>query len=370
VDRLIYKSEELDDVKDVKELARVEIGNNRIAVLVETQLGIYELEPYLNRLYGESLGLVILKKEDGTYTLRSWDPFMPGGLNAVYKILNFIDPTVRGRADGNKWGGSADIGGSPRESGTKLTPKEIAKACRDAFQKPGPGTNVMRFIRSVVITSAIIGVSTLFTSNLFSQSWLSSTSTPDLFTKTDFLFFTALIFFTALCLTFLAHRRPWQFGIAVPIGRNWWILLPFVFFSVIGLGVYFPYKGMKLHSTYETVIYLIIAIPLASELLFRGLIHGTLVNPRNIQSYSSRWFFSFPSVAAALVYSGFMVYLLLYSDYLRNGFQAKATTECLLAAFVLGLSLGFVRERSQSVFAAILFHAMGMAALINFYAGT
>jgi hypothetical protein len=45
VDRIIYKSEELDDLKDVRELARVEIGNNRIAVVVETQLGIYELEP-------------------------------------------------------------------------------------------------------------------------------------------------------------------------------------------------------------------------------------------------------------------------------------------------------------------------------------
>jgi hypothetical protein len=370
VDRIIYKSEELDDVKDVKELARVEIGNNRIAVVVETQLGIYELEPYLNRMYGESLGLVILKKEEKTYTLRNWDPFMPGDLNAVYDILNFVDPAVRGRANGNKWGGSSDIGGSPRESGTKLTPKNIAKACRDAFQKPGPGNHVIRFVRSLIITSAIIGISSLCTSYLFSRSWLSSTTTLDLFTKTDFIFFATLIFLTALCLTFLAHKRPWQFGFAVPVGKSWWILLPLVVFSVMSIGIYFPYKGVKLHSTYETAIYLIIAVPLASELLFRSLTHGILVTPNNIQSCNSRWFLSFPSVASASLYSGFMVYLLLYSDYLRNGFQAKATTECLLAAFVLGLSLGFVRERSQSVFAAILFHAMGMAALINFYAGT
>ena len=63
VDRIIYKSEELDDVKDVKELARVEIVNNRIAVVVETQLGIYELEPYLNRMYGESLGWSSLRRK-------------------------------------------------------------------------------------------------------------------------------------------------------------------------------------------------------------------------------------------------------------------------------------------------------------------
>ncbi|MBI5579043.1 MAG: hypothetical protein HY895_07810 [Deltaproteobacteria bacterium] len=369
VDRIIYKSEELDDVKDVKELARIELGNNRIAVVVETQLGIYELEPYLDRLYGESLGLVVLKKEEGAYTLRSWDPFMPGDLNAVYNILNFVDPAVRGRADGNKWGGSADIGGSPREGGgTKLAPLQIAKACRDAFQKPGLGSKVIPFIRSLVLTSAIIGISTLCASYLISRSRLSGTTARDLFTMTDFIFFATLIFFTTLCLSVFAHRRPWQFGFAAPVGKSWWILLPFVFFFVMGIGVYFPYKGMKLLPTREGAIYLIMAVPLASELLFRSLTHGILVNPNNIQSHNSRWFFSFPSVAAATLYSLFMVYILLYPDYLQNGFQARATAECLCAAFVLGLSTGFVRERAQSVFPAILFHALGMTALISYYA--
>jgi hypothetical protein len=368
VDRIIYKSEELDDVKDVKELARVEIVNNRIAVVVETQLGIYELEPYLNRMYGESLGLVILKKEEATYTLRSWDPFMPGDLNTVYNTLNFVDPAVRGRVNGNKWGGSSDIGGSPRESGTKLTPQDIAKACRDAFQKPGPGSQVICFIRSLIMTSAIIGISSLCTSYLFSQSWLSSSTQIAIFTKTDLIFFVVIIFFTTLCLIFLAHKRPWQFGIAGPIGKRWWFIFPFVFFSVIGLGVYFPYKGMRLLGIFETAIYLILAIPVSSELLFRSLAHGIMVNANNIRR-NSRWFASFPSVAAASFYSGFIFYILLYPDYLQNGFQAKATAECFSAAFVLGLSTGFVREKSQSVFPAILFHALGMTALISYFFG-
>jgi hypothetical protein len=367
VDRIIYKSEELDDVRDVRELARVEIGNNRIAVAVETQLGIYELEPYLNWLYGESLGLVILKKEEGAYTLRIWDPFMPGDLNAVYKILNFKDPAVRGRSDGPKWGGSADIGGSPRgNSGTRLRPKQIAKACRDAFQKPRPGSQVMPLIRSLVITSAMIGLSALCAS-FFTRSWLTRTSPRDLFTQTDFIFFAALIIFTVLCLSILAHRRPWQFGLALPVGKCWWGLLPFVFFSVIGIGIYFPYKGMNPAGTLETAVYFIAAVPLASELLFRSLTHGILVNPNNIQSCSSRWSLSFPSVAAASLYSVFLVYLLLLPDYRQNGFQAEATARCLLAALVLGLSSGFVRDRSQSVFPAILFHALGMTALISYY---
>jgi hypothetical protein len=367
VDRIVYKSEELDDLRDVRELARVEIGNNRIAVAVETELGIYELEPYLNRLYGESLGLVILKKEEGTYTLRSWDPFMPGGLDAVYKILNFIDPAVRGRPDSHRWGGSADIGGSPRAGGgTKLTPQQIANACRDAFQKPGSGRNVIRFIQSLVVTGAITGISALSPS-FFARSWLNSPALRELLSKTDFLFFAVLMFLTMLCLGILARRRPWQFGFAAPEGKGWWGLLPFVFFSVMAIGIYFPYKGLSLLRRPEAATYFIVVVPLASELLFRSLAHGILVTPNNIQNHNSRWFFSFPSVAAATLYAGFMAYLLLLPGYHQGGFPVKATAQCALAAWVLGLSCGFVRERSQSVFPAMLFHALGMTALILYY---
>jgi hypothetical protein len=368
VDRIIYKSEELDDVKDVRELGRVEIGTNRIAVVVETRLGIYELEPYLNRLYGESLGIVVLKKAEGTYTLRRWNPFMPGDLNALYKILNFRDPAVRGRTNGNTWGGSADIGGSPRGSGgTRLKPQQIAKACRDAFQKPHPGSNLIRFIHSLALTGAIIGISKLGTSYLLSRSWFSGPAARGLFLSTDFVFFAALVFLTALCLGVLAHRRPWQFGLAVPVGKGWWGLVPLVLIAVVGIGIYFPYRGVRLLSASQAAIYLVIVIPLASELLFRSLAHGILVSPYSIQVYNRRRFFSFPSVAAAALYSGFMVYLLLFPDYLQNAFQVQATAGCLLAALVLGFSTGFVRERSQSVFPAMLFHALGMAVLIRYY---
>jgi hypothetical protein len=371
VDRIIYKSGELEDIKDVRELARVLFGHNRIAAVVETQLGIYELESYLSRLYGESLGLVILKNEEGTYTLRRWDPFMPGDLNAVYKILNFIDPAVRGRAEGNKWGGSADIGGSPRgDGGTKLTPLQIAKACRDAFQKPSPGANVIRFIHALAITGVIIGLSTVCASLPFFSSWFGSTHPGDFFAKPYFAFFAAACFFTLAGLGVYAHRRPWQFGFARPSGRSWWILLPFVFFSVMAIGLFFPFKGTILHSSPETIAYFIIAIPLSSELLFRSLVHGILLNPYDVRSYDRRWFFSFPSVASASLYAVCMVCILLYPGYLQNGFQAKATAQCLLAALVVGLSTAWVRERSQSVFPAILFHALGMAAVVFYYSST
>jgi hypothetical protein len=364
VDRIIYKSEELDDVKDVQELARTEIGKNRIAVAVETRLGIYELEPYLNRMYGESLGVVFLKKDNGMYTIRSWDPFMPGDLNAVYKILNFNDPAVRGRADGDGWGGSAEIGGSPRESGTKLTPQQIVKACREAFQKPRPGRNPIRFIHSLMLTSAIVGAAAACQSYLPSPAWLRSPALRSLWAETDFIFFAALLLFSAVGLAILAHRRPWQFGIAAPAGKSWWVVFPFVFLSTLAIGFYFPYKGMGVAGTFEKIIYFVAALPLASEILFRSLTHGIMVSANNVQRPGGRWFFSFPSVAAASQYAVFLAFHLLWPDNSLKELQAAAAVECLALGCVLGLASGFVRERSQSVFPAILFHALGMAVFL------
>jgi hypothetical protein len=368
VDRIIYKSAELSDVKDVKELARVEFGDNRIAVAVETQLGIYELESYLDRLYGERLGLVILKKDEGTYTLRSWDPFIPGGLNAVYKILNFIDPAVRGRTEGNKWGGSADIGGSPRgDGGTKLTPQQIVKACRDAFEKPSLGGYVIRFIHSLAITFAIIALSTVCTKLPFFRSWFSIMSTGAVFTDTYITFFATVLFFTLVFLGLYAYKRPWQFGLALPSGKNWWIMGPFVFLSVIGMGIFLPYKGIISIGNLLTIVYLVVIIPLSLELLFRSLAHGILIKPYNVRSNDKHLYLSFPSIASATLFAASMVGIMLYPDYLQNGFQAKAAIVCLFAALVIGLFTAFVREQSQSVLPSVLFHALGMGGLVCYY---
>jgi hypothetical protein len=65
-----------------------------------------------------------------------------------------------------------------------------------------------------------------------------------------------------------------------------------------------------------------------------------------------------------------MVCILLYPDYLQNGLHLEAAAQCLLAALVVGLSTAWVRERSQSVLPAILFHSLGMAAVVFYYSST
>ena len=52
------------------------------------------------------------------------DAFLPKNLNDVYPALNNKDPFVD-VSDGNVWGGSGDIGGSPRKSGSGLSGRDV-----------------------------------------------------------------------------------------------------------------------------------------------------------------------------------------------------------------------------------------------------
>jgi len=365
IDRIIYRSHDLADFKELKELARVELAGGRIAAVVEADLGIYELEPSLHRVYGESLGLVILKKGEGLYTLRRLNPFMSGDLNDVYPILNHMDPAVRCRTNSHQWGGSGDIGGSPRGISTKLSPGEIAQACRDAFQNPSAADYVIHFLYAMLAVCAIIGAASISKLYLSSSSWLSDTAAAGLVSKTDLSFFVALILFTTASIVLISRGRLWQFGIRVPIGStNWIILLPVLVLSAMGNGVYFPNSAFRLLNFNESVIYIFIAIPLASELLFRGLAHGILSGGTTAQSCNSRWSFSFATVASAIMYAAFISCIVFLPEILEGTFQAKSIMETAFAAIVFGLANGFVRERSHSIFPAIVFHALSVVVFV------
>lgn len=364
IDRLVYKSDDFADFKDLNELGRVRISNSRIAVAVEAELGIYELEPYLNRLYGENLGIAILKKEANTYTLRRMDPFMPGDLNEVYQRLNDIDPAVRCRTGGNRWGGSNDIGGSPRGAGTRLTPEEIVQACRDAFRKPDFASKVKLIFRTFFTVVGLVAASALSQSYLKSQTWFTESPVAGFFLSADFLFFITLLLLSSVCILFFSRRKIWLFGIITPSGKDWWFLLPVVILASAAGGIYFPETIHSRLAIHQRIVYLFIIIPLSVEVLFRGLIHGTLALGFPVQNCQSRWFFSYPSLFSAFLYGVFITCLVLFPDIRENVFQTGLAAKSLFAASTFGLANGFVRERSQSILPPILFHSAAMAVFI------
>ncbi len=97
----------------------------KLAILVRSQRGIYEIEEVLKQEHGEELALVVLDCGEGRMTLRLVDKFLSKNLNAVYEALNARDPRVSRDDEINVWGGSDEIGGSPRVTGSGLTGAEV-----------------------------------------------------------------------------------------------------------------------------------------------------------------------------------------------------------------------------------------------------
>jgi len=364
IDRIIYRSNDFADFKEIRELARVDLGTSRIAVIVEADQGIYELEPYLHKVYGEKLGLAALKTGEGKYTLRRLNPFMPGDLDIVYPMLNYIDPAVGYRTNSPQWGGSGDIGGSPRGIATKLSDEEIAQACRDAFQHPSKPEYLTHFIYSLVAVCAIIGVAAMSNFYLSFSPWLSNLSAADLISKTYFSFFVAMALFTATGIFLISGTQLSRFGIRIPRGKVWWVFLPVILLTAMAKGVYFPDSVFHFLNLNESIIYVFITIPLATELLFRGLTHSILVKGTTVQIYNSRWFFSYPVIISAILYAAFITGLLFLPEILKGIFQAQSMAETAFAAFAFGLVNGVVRERSHSIFPAIVFHAIAFLVIL------
>jgi len=107
----------------------------KLAVLSTANEGIYEVETQLRQRYQDELGIIILDQGKGRMTLRLVDPFMPFNLSDVYELLNEHDPNVLADSQ-DRWGGSHDIGGSPRRYGTGLRGIEVLRLVAASFSRP------------------------------------------------------------------------------------------------------------------------------------------------------------------------------------------------------------------------------------------
>ena len=362
IDQIFYKPSDFVDYQGMEELARIDLSGQRIAAVVEADMGIYEIEPHLNKLYGDRLGVVFLKKGPNTYTVRQMDLFMPMTLEAIYDRLNFVDAAVKCRTRSNKWGGAADIGGSPRETGTFLTPIEIVQACREAAARPDWGQKAFRLAVTTALTALIVLCAHIVGLIWAPEAWLGTPPTDIFWTEPGFGFMVALLAATGVCLAFISHGRPWQYGWTAPIGRQWWVLLPTALAGGLMGGVWAP-ETMVASKAWLTVAVLgLAAMPLTAELLFRSLAHGLLAQNARIQRHDTRWFLSWPVLGSTLLYVGFVVSLLLTGQPEDMPLHWNQTGLTIAGAALLGLSAGWVRERSQSLWPAVLFHMLAAAA--------
>lgn len=361
IDQIFFKPSDFADYKGIEELARIDLTDQRIAAVVEADMGIYEIEPHLNKLYGNRLGVVFLKKGDTSYTARQMDLFMPINLDDVYERLNFVDPAVKCRTHANKWGGATDIGGSPRDMGTMLTPVEIAQTCRDAVHRLGFGQQAYRFGLTAALIGLIVLCAQIIRLYWSPTDWFTDRQLHEFWILSDFGFLSALAAGTIFSLPFIACRKPWQYGWIRPVGNNWWFFLPVVLATGFFGGVWMPESFQKGQSWNLVILLGIFGIPLTTELLFRSLAHGLLTQGAKIQRNDTRWFISWPIAGSTIIYVVYIMSLLLINNEQISSLQLGGLAISLLSAALFGLSLGMVRERSQSLFPPMLFHVLAAA---------
>lgn len=360
IDEVIYSPHSFEGVEEVEELARAEITDGSIALACRSGTGIYELERHLRKLHGERLGILILQKDPLTYTLRQLDQMLPATLDQAYERLNLMDPAAGGGGSRNRWGGSTEIGGSPRSTGTHLTPVQIADAVRQAFRKPTIHDFFSGLVRAVFIAMAAMlpAVVLIFLGSL-----------PDFraYIPKETVFPFAGILTVTVGVLFLleARRAPGLYGWRAPTGLGWLAVFPVALIGAAGGGVWIPpslgsHEGLR-HLN-ELTVSAALFLSAAAEILFRGLILGDLASRLPIQKSGGPWFVSWPTIISSILYALASFLPLLNSP--GGQLQISEWPLTFAAAFVFGITSGIARERSESIIASILLHWVGAAALI------
>lgn len=350
IDEVLYSPQHIDQLRDVQELTRVSITSTRWAIVCRSAVGIYEVEEYLKKVHGEQVGLIVLQKDPKTYTLRLADSFLPFTLEPFYNRLNQLDPNLTST---QRWGGSSDIGGSPRGPGTGLSLQAIATACSYVYQTPSPGRRVLRVLSQLGLALIAVLVALVVAWQGFPEgAWLGTLAEAE--DRSQTLFGASLL---VLALTYMvpqlrAGKRA-VLALRRPLGMAWLAMFPLIGVAAIGGGLFGSLvPGAEPLGWFGASLSI-----LAAEVLFRGALYGRLASVFDVAQPGGRWTISIPNAVMALAYA-MAVIGLFWSSAWR--FPAVDAHESALlmggAAFALGLACGLAREHSGSLFAPLVLH--------------
>jgi membrane protease YdiL (CAAX protease family) len=361
IDEMIYAPENFDRQYEVDELARAEIANGSVAVACASDGGMEEVERRLQMIYGERLGILIFQNAAANYRIRQIDRSLPAKLDQAYQRLNLLDPAATS-GDENRWGGSTEIGHSPRKTGTGLTPTQIIDAVREAYWKPTILDVVYEIPQGLFLAGAALlpALALIFVANLLRDRG---------YIFGDAALLSAVVLTIAVGILYRSKARlvPGLYGWRIPVGLAWLKVLPAALIgSAIGGAwasgslAYRMGTGDPFHFTGIAALLL----PLAAELLFRGLILGHLAGRLPIQKSAGPWWNSWPNLISTGLYAA--ASLLLFHSFSRGELQISQWFLITGGALVLGAASGIARERSESVLASVLVHWLSAAALLLF----
>ncbi|HYA30810.1 MAG TPA: type II CAAX endopeptidase family protein [Acidobacteriota bacterium] len=361
IDEVIYPPEQFVGLEEVNELARTEIANGSVAVVCSSDAGADEVERQLQKMYGRRLGLWIYQNTSSTYTLRQVDRNLPASLKGAYERLNLLDPAVSSGPE-NRWGGSTEMGYSPRKTGTSLSPAQIIDAIRETFWQPSLFDAVSQVPRALYLAGGALlpALALIFIGNLLrDRGYITAASTP----------LAALVIAITVVILFSTKARlvPGLYGWRIPTGSGWLsTLFPALVGGAIGgawgsgslayrIGAGNPYLFTGLTA---------LLFPLAAELLFRGLIFGNLAARLPIQKNGGPWWSSWPTLITTMLYATGSI--LMFLTVARGGSQLSQSFLIVVGAVIFGISSGIARERSESVLPCVLLHWVCAATLLLF----
>jgi hypothetical protein len=333
IDRIAYAGEALETPLEIEELARAELAGLGVAVVCRADGGVYEVERELRRLHGERLALLVLQKDAQTYSLRAASPAAAARLERIYAWLNQTDPGSGGSFAENRWGGAGEIGGSPRQRGSRLAPAEIAAACHDAC---APWSTAARLVR-------VLGVALGCAAPLVFAA--VAALLPELAAES------ALALFVCAGLACLAggRRAAGWYGLRSPQGLAGWALLPVALAAAAAGGVWLP-AGLPLALEPSGALAALVASALGLELIFRGLAPAGLLPAFHGRARGVS------VVLPAALYAAALAALPAAAAPLGGPLGGAC------AAFAFGLAAGLARQRAESLLLPLVFAALGVAA--------
>jgi hypothetical protein len=366
VDALVYAPEDFGDYSHIDAIyGHVEVGPRNVAVVCRDGAGIYTVEQHLKTRWGDQLSLIALENEPGHYTLRRVSTLSGPKLGPAYDRLNRIDKAVDGHPTNKLWGGSEDIGGSPRSTGTLLAAEELLEQLERAYR---PSTRWKRMRESSA--AILLGLSCMFSWPMASLL-PSPTSIPGFRGGVPESYSLGLASLLVLAVGMLftrsaSQRRPWVYGWRSPVNGGGWWLLPLALLGALPVGAW---VSTSMGTRGMEVVAVAVAGGLAitaGEIWFRGLVHGLLVPDHSVQRPNGAWRLSraalASSVAYAVVATVMATPLLDHSVFARLGAsEFELAMGSLTLFFAIGLALAALRERSLSFLPGLAVQLVGFS---------
>jgi membrane protease YdiL (CAAX protease family) len=367
IDDLVYASSELEEIAEIEEIARADLTGHSVAVVCRSEVGIYEVERQLLRFHGDRLGVIVLQTGERSYSLRQVDRSLPADLGEVYAHLNRIDPAAGGSRSGNRWGGSTEIGGSPRATGTRLSAQQILEALAHVERRPTRSQRLAASARAALLAAAALlvglaGLPLLVMADALGFDWGLFTSQPQA------AFGAALALPCAAFLIVAWRRAPGLYGLRRPVGMGWCLALaPALAGALLG-GVWAPAADLVPGSgdlpALAGAVGVAALLASCAEILFRGLVYGTLGFHESALPPRRAWRPTRPAWVSAALYAACAAIPFLDPALPPVIDSPLAGALPFAGGLLFGLAAARARERSESLLPPILLHGLGISALV------